>query len=272
MIATLVITTIGQTNPFGAGPLAESVYGALVVGTRISLVMVFLPFLGDTGIPALAKAALAVLMTGLLAAGGGIALPAVAHAGGLALLLLREAALGLVLALGAHCVIEAAQLAGQLAGFQIGLSLVNVIDPQTAVDTPVLSILHRWLGLMIFLHLNAHHWLLRAAARSFEVVPPSSALLPAASLLGVVRAAGGMWLSAVELAAPLLVVTMIADVALGFLGRVSPQLPVLIFGLAVKPLLGLTVMVATVSAWPWFFAHRLEQALALGERLLHLAR
>ena len=63
-------------------------------------------------------------------------------------------------------------MAGQILGFQLGYSLVNVIDPQTQVDTPVLSVFHQAVVLLLFLQLGVHRWLLRGLAKSFEYLPP----------------------------------------------------------------------------------------------------
>ena len=75
-----------------------------------------------------------------------------------------------------------------------------------------------------------------------------------------------------QIAAPALVATLIADVALGFLGKASPQLPVLFIGLAVKNLLGPRDLIGVVAYWP----HRLGRKIlwqrictCSGERLLH---
>ena len=51
-----------------------------------------------------------------------------------------EMVLGLLMALAMQFVFEAARLAGHMMGFQLGYSLVNIIDPQTLVDTPVMSV------------------------------------------------------------------------------------------------------------------------------------
>lgn len=75
-----------------------------------------------------------------------------------------------------------------------------------------------------------------------------------------------------QIAAPGLVATLVADVALGFLGKASPQLPVLFVGLAVKNLLGLAVLIAVVAYWPHTFSERFAASIALGERLLHVTR
>jgi flagellar biosynthesis protein FliR len=68
------------------------------------------------------------------------------------------------------------------------------------------------------------------------------------------------------------VATLVADMALGFLGKASPQLPVLFIGIAVKNLVGLTVLLAALAYWPRMFAQQFAQAIRVGEGLLHVAQ
>jgi hypothetical protein len=69
----------------------------------------------------------------------------------------------------------------------------------------------------------------------------------------------------VQIAAPSLVATLVADMALGFLGKASPQLPVLFIGLAVKNLVGLTVLMAAMAYWPRMFSQQFAKAIRVGE-------
>ena len=73
------------------------------------------------------------------------------------------------------------------------------------------------------------------------------------------------------IAAPVVVATLFADVALGFVGKASPQLPVLFVGISIKNLLGLAVLAGAVAFWPRFFDARFGRALEASERILKLA-
>ena len=162
-------------------------------------------------------------------------------------------------------------MAGQILGVQMGYSLASLFDPQTQADTPVLSEFHRLAALLIFLNLDVHHWLMRALVSSFSYLPAGAATLTLSATSGLLHAGAGIFLAGVQIAAPSLVATVVADAALGFLGKASPQLPVLFIGLAVKNLLGLAVMIAVVAYWPQSFSQRFSEAISLGELLLHLA-
>jgi flagellar biosynthetic protein FliR len=180
--------------------------------------------------------------------------------------------IGLVLGLAANFMMEAPMMAGQILGVQMGYSLATLFDPQTNADTPVLSEFHRLAALLIFLQLNVHHWLLRAVVKSFAYLPAGAAPANFSAVSGLLHAAGGIFLAGVQIAAPGLAATLVADVGLGFLGKASPQLPVLFIGLAVKNLLGLAILIGVVAYWPHMFAERFAASIAVGERLLHLAR
>jgi flagellar biosynthetic protein FliR len=172
----------------------------------------------------------------------------------------------------ANFLFEAALLAGQILGVQIGYSLATVFDPQTNADTPVLSQFHHMAVLLIFLQMDVHHWLLRSLVRSFAYLPAGGATITGAVAGGLLHAAGGIFLAGAQIAAPSLVATLVADIALGFLGKASPQLPVLFIGLAVKNLIGLGVLVGAVAYWPRLFMQQFASGVRLGEQLLHLAK
>ena len=69
-----------------------------------------------------------------------------------------------------------------------------------------------------------------------------------------------------------LAVTLLADIALGFVGKAAPQIPATLAGLPVKSMLGLMVIAIAAAGWPRFFEHQFTTAISGSERLLHLAR
>jgi len=251
--------------------LEELLAAAVFTGARVSGLMVFCPFLGSNAVPIPVKAGLTLLLTILvhpLHGPMGLALGSWQWAS----VAVGEAMIGLVLGLVANFMFESALLAGQVLGVQIGYSLANVFDPQSQADTPVLSEFHQMAALLIFLQLDVHHWLLRSLVRSFTYLPPGGAAVSLALTTELLHAAGGIFLAGVQIAAPSLAATLVADVALGFLGKASPQLPVMFIGLAVKNILGLTVMIGAVAYWPRLFNQQFVRMIQLSERLLHLAR
>jgi flagellar biosynthesis protein FliR len=250
--------------------LEQLLAAAVFIGARVSGLMVFCPFLGSSAIPAPLKAAVTLLITAVLYPLHG-PLQLNLHSWQWAGVALSEVVIGLVLGLAANFMMEAPMMAGQILGVQMGYSLATLFDPTTQADTPVLAEFHRLAALLIFLQLGVHHWLLRALVNSFAYLPAGASLAAYAAASGLVQAAGGIFLAGLQIAAPALVATLVADVGLGFLGKASPQLPVLFIGLAVKNLLGLAILTGVVAYWPQAFSQRFAESIAVGERLLHLA-
>jgi len=163
--------------------LETTLMTAMCAGARVAGLMVFSPFFGSDAIALPVKAGFTVAVTALLYpvyASQGLALEPV----GWAQLLLSETVIGLIFGLTLQFVFDAAQLAGQVLGVQMGFSLVSILDPQTHADTPVLSIFHQMAVLLIFLQLNVHHWMLRGIAEHL-----AAGRTPSASDLGVLNAA-----------------------------------------------------------------------------------
>jgi flagellar biosynthetic protein FliR len=252
-------------------PLAEHILmrGALIA-VRVGGVMSFAPFFGGTGVPARVKAVLTLLITALLYPVCSISADAVTPIGW-SRLVLSEAVLGLAFGLCLQFIFEAAELAGQVVGFQFAFSLVNVIDPNTNVDTPVLSIFHQLFALLFFLQLNVHHWILRGVVKSFDYVPVGTVTISTAFVNQMFHAAGAMWLVGVQIATPVLLATLLLDVSVAFLTKASPQLPAILFSIPMKSLVGYSVLAIGVALWPAIFEKEFVLALGWSERLLHLA-
>jgi flagellar biosynthetic protein FliR len=244
---------------------------AMFIGLRVSSLMLFAPFLSSQSIPMQAKAGLALALTALLYP---VYRPAQMGPGPLGWtgVVIGEVVIGLLLGLAVQLVVEGAQMAGQILGVQAGYSLVTLLDPQTQADMPVMSTFNQMVALLIFLRLDVHHWLLRGLAASFSYLPPGAALSNLKAGTGLLRAAGGIWLAGVQLAAPVMVATLLVDVTLGFLSKAAPQMPVLFVGLSFKTVISLAVLAGTLVLWPGILERQFATGIALGERLLHLAR
>ena len=240
------------------------------IGLRVAGLMTFVPFLGSTAVPARMKAVLTIVLVALLYPASSVP-NFVRSPSALARVAISELVLGLAIGLCLQFVLEAAQIAGQLAGFQFAFSLVNIIDPQTNVDTPVLAIFHQLIALILFLQMNVHHWLLRGMARSFEYVPVGSVSVTLPTVKELFRAAGGMWLAGVQIALPLLLATLLIDLTVGFLSKASPQLPALSLSVPLKSLGGYAVLAISISLWPGIFEKQFAHALGWTERVMHLA-
>lgn len=240
---------------------------ALVLAlVRISGMVTFAPFFSSNALPVRTKAvfvaAVAYLLAPLVAA-----LPqaqAALHFSAL----LGELAVGLVYGLTLTLLSEMMLFAGQIAGMQFSFSAVNLLDPTSPIQTPLLGDLFQLAGTLVLIGAGLDRILLASLVRSFRAVPLGSYALAPLSALGIVRAAGGVFLAALELAAPILAATLLAEVAVSLLGKLSPQLPVMSLTVPLKTLTGFSLLIGSLAVWPRFIEARFAGLLDLAEHLL----
>jgi flagellar biosynthesis protein FliR len=119
--------------------------------------------------------------------------------------------------------------------------------------------------------MDVHYWLLRAIANSFLYMPPGTTHLSGLFTSAVITTVGQIFGLGVQIAAPVLSATLVADIVLGLLGKASPQLPLMLLGPAIKSLLGISILIATLKYWPDLFHRLFLNSIANGEHIMHLA-
>ena len=238
----------------------------MLVLVRISGVVVFAPFFSSTALPLRAKAvfvgAVAFLLAPLVAT-----LPN-AHVSLGFSALLGELAVGLVYGLTLTLMSEMLLFAGQIAGMQLSFSLVNLMDPASSIQTPLLGDLFQLMGTLVVITAGLDRILLASMVRSFRVAPLGCYALTPLAAREIVRAAGGIFLAALELAAPVLAATLLVEVAIALLGKLSPQLPVMSLSVPLKTLTGFVLLAGSLALWPRFIEARFSGLLDLAERLI----
>jgi flagellar biosynthesis protein FliR len=70
------------------------------------------------------------------------------------------------------------------------------------------------------------------------------------------------------LAAPVLAATMLVEIAVSLMGKLSPQLPVMNLTVPIKTITGLLILSGSLALWPRFIEARFAGLLDLAERLI----
>ena len=176
-------------------------------------------------------------------------------------LLVKEILVGFAFAFAIGVVIYALQVAGSLLDLFLGFSLGGLIDPLTGVNSTVLAQFYAMLGLLIFVAIGGEQFVIQGLARTYDVVPLD--VLPSlGALVGTVDAAFlGLFRSALEVVAPVLIAVTITDAAFGIVTRVVPQLNVLSVGFPAKIAVGLVVLAASLPFLGGWLGEELDSAM-----------
>ena len=248
------------------------IFGALLtISIRLTGVMLFAPFFGSIVIPTRLKAMLVLALTALLYPMISARIPQITISQW-PMMAFSELLIGIAVGVVTNIVFDGVQMAGQVLSVQMGYSLVNILDPQTLVESTVVATFHQTIAMLIFLRLNVHFWILRALARSFDYLPPASGHFSAAFASAALQAGASVFTIGIQIAAPVLSATLFADIALGLLGKASPQLPLMLLGPAVKSVLGLLILISALKYWPNLFETLFLRSMVTTDHLLHLAQ
>jgi flagellar biosynthetic protein FliR len=210
------------------------------------MLIVAAPSFGGAFAPAQVKIGLTVLIAIAIAPSTPVPPPGAPIA--LAVVVLREIAIGLALALAIRALVAGAELAGQLTGFQMGLSYSATVDPQSGVRNTLVATLYSNLTLFTFFLLNAHHAFLRAVARSYATLPIGLGSVDGSMPRVVVRMLGLVFTLGARLAAPVVAVLLLAELALGLLSRSAPSLNLMAVSPSIRALIGLLVLAVVVPS------------------------
>lgn len=241
----------------------------VLVAIRLSGLMVFAPVFSSDAIPARIKAFF-VLASSVLLAPVVSALP-LAHVELDMSAVIGELSVGLIFGFGLTMLGEILSFCGQLLGFQFSFSLVNLLDPNSPVQTPLFGQMFALLGTTVLLASGLDRSMLRAFLRSFADAPVGAVFFDAHTGLAFLGMMSGVFFAALQLAAPVMAATMLVEVAVALVGKLSPQLPVMAIAIPAKTLLGYTVLIGSLALWPRFLEMHFSRLLDSAERLVRHA-
>jgi len=241
---------------------------AVLVMIRLSGLMVFAPLFSSAAIAPRIKVGFVIAMTVLLA-------PVVAAVPNARATLdtravLGELGVGLVFGISLMLLNEALTFAGTLLGIQFSFSLVNLMDPNSMIETPVLGQMLGWLGVLVIMGAGLDRSLLAAMVRSFRFVPVGQAFIEAKTGAALAGMAGGIFLAGLQLAAPVIAATLAVEVTIALIGRLSPQLPSMVMSIPLKTIMSYVVLIGSLAVWPGWIEQHFNALLDAAARLMKI--
>jgi flagellar biosynthetic protein FliR len=262
---------------------SEVVIFLLVLG-RTSGVVLGAPFWGGTTVPRLVRAVIIVSLS--VAVYPFVHLTSVQSKQDLPSLIFllvalgREVVIGLAIGWTAQLLFAGLRLAGQQIEMKMGIGLAQLIDPHDGGHTGLLPALLDLVAALVFLSANGHHLLIKTLAASYhsfplvaeslvvsgpETLPAPARVTPAPTQLIVprlaqvlVETAGGIFVIALRVSAPVVVGLLLSDVILGVMSRVVPQLNLFAVILSVQFGLGILLLLLSLPLCVWFCVNQLS--------------
>ncbi|MGD9538049.1 MAG: flagellar biosynthetic protein FliR [Alphaproteobacteria bacterium] len=244
--------------------LQGELFGYFLVFARLGAAIMLLPGFGESFVSPRIRLLLALAVTFAVMPIVADSLPAMPEQVlGLFVLLFGEILIGLFIGTLARILLGVLQSAGALIANFTSLGAAQVLDPASATPSTLPGNFLTILALVLIFATNLHHLMLAALVDSYASFPPGSApplddFAEAASQL----VAQGFGL-AFQLAAPLLVVTLVMQIGLGLLARLMPQMQVFFVAMPLQILLGFAIVAVTLGAAMRWYLDRFAEPFAL---------
>lgn len=208
----------------------------LRITAYLSTVGVFYP----TGTPVVLKGAFALILS--LAVVPGVDTATVSEISNLYTIIffaVSEILTGLILGYISNLIFQAVKLAGAWMDIHAGFSMISILDPASNTSTTLLGNFSNFVAIAFFFIIDGHHILLNLLIKSVTIIPIGNTIVYEDTLISMMKTIFEYFALGIEMAIPLVIVIIITDVCLGLISRTVPSIPIMIFGMPIKNILGL---------------------------------
>jgi flagellar biosynthetic protein FliR len=201
------------------------------------------PGWGEAAAPATMRLAAAVLVTAALAPAlaGTVPTPPASIANAIPLIA-TEILVGLLLGGGARLLMSALQVAGATAGIASGLGFAQQVDPMANQPAAIFSGFFALMGVVLVMAAGLHRVMIEAAADSYVVFPPGSFPRIGDASTFIIDAVANSFRLGIQIAAPILIFSLIFNMSLGLVSRLIPQIQIFLIAMPLSVLLGVAVI------------------------------
>ncbi len=163
--------------------------------------------------------------------------------------LLQEILTGLIMGFMISLTLYAIQIAGYYFDVQMGFGMINILDPTTGTQMPLMGQINYIMATLIFLAINGHHTVISSFIQSYQVIKPGMFLIRKEAVGVFVMAFSNMFYFGFKIGIPIIGTIFLADVAMGIIAKLIPQINVFVMGYPVKIVLGLTMFIFFIPVY-----------------------
>ena len=244
---------------------AEKLQIFLLVLLRAGGMFILAPVLGHRSIPPMIKAGFSIMLAVMLIpVASQTVIPEIESIWQLALFGAKEMLIGVIIGAFFSLLFIGIRVAGNIIGYQIGLIMASILDPNSQTEFSMVSEFYFVLGVLIFLAIDGHHVIISALADSYRMVPVGT--FNFASSIGemLIRFTSYAFVLAIKIGAPVMITLFIMEVALGIVARTVPQMNIFLVGIPLKIGFGFLVLAIALPV----FRFMVQKSLSFIDREL----
>ncbi len=232
-------------------PIEELEYFLLIL-TRITCFIYLAPFFAMKDIPNRVKIGFSFFVSIILyyvTMPHAYALPETLL--GLAIVVLKEALVGLLLGLGASTCMSIVLFAGRISDMEMGFAMAQQMDPTTREQATITGVYYQYMFMLLMILSGMYRYFISALAETFVLIPIGEANFQYDSIMtSFIKFLSDYMLIGMRIALPVLCVILLLNSVLGILAKVAPQMNMFSVGIQLKVFTGLAVLFITVGLLP----------------------
>jgi flagellar biosynthetic protein FliR len=229
--------------------LPAEIYHAGLIFLRVGSMIMLLPAIGETVVPPRIRLSLALMLTLCMGPIAGPTLPPMPDTlGVMGGQIFKELFIGLLLGGLLQIMQVALDIAGEIMAIQTTLAFSQTANPNEARPGATLASFLGLVGVALIFATNLHHLFIGAIARSYTLFPPMRPVMVSDAAQMAVATLAQAYALGVQLAAPVIVFSIIFNIASGLIGRLMPQFQIFFAATPLSVLLGLSVFMMSLGA------------------------
>lgn len=175
---------------------------------------------------------------------------------------LQQVLVGVSIGFAVRLIFASMELAGEVVGFQMGLNFAAFFDPTINSQSSAMGRFFSQLSLLLFVVTNAHLLVIGAFVSSFRAFPVGQPLILALSQMQLYQLGADIFTSAFWIALPVVGMLLFANLALGIISRVAPQMNIFAVGFPITLSIGILGVALTLPLLEQPFAALIAKMLA----------
>jgi len=226
----------------------------MLVMIRMTGMLITNPILGRRNIPTALNAAFAFILAVLLTASMPFSLP-VSDPGfpQLVLMAVKEFCIGMVASFIILMFLSLMTIGGEIVDMQLGIGMAKVFDPGTNSSISLTSTLFNSMYVLIFFCTNNHLTFIRMASQTFDIIPLGAFAFNYDIGLYLAQFLSNIFLYAIKLCMPVVVIEIIVTVAVGLIMKIIPQINIFVVNIQFKLLVGFFALIVLVGPFMAYF-------------------
>jgi flagellar biosynthetic protein FliR len=240
------------------------VYTGGLVFARIGAMVMLMPGIGENVVPPRIRLSFAVLMALLLAPLVSKSIVTVpSSVGAIGGAVLHEVLVGLMIGAVLKLFVSSLTTAGEIISLQTTLSFAQTTNPAGAQTSTAVATFLSMLGLTLIMVTDLHHLFIGAMVKSYDLFPFSRPVPVGDAAALAVRTVADSFKLGLQLSAPVLVFSIVFNLATGLVGRVMPSFQIFFVTSPLSVILGLSLLGLSLGGIAMVWTDRYRELLAV---------